>query len=113
MLAAVLAGIIIAAQDLAPVEADSRARPINHHLQADNRRARENVVGGVDFPSSIFHQAGLVHHEETNCPVKGAGMDNIITFSAVMFAVGKAVVGTLAAVTAGLAANGVSSHLHQ
>lgn len=40
-------------------------------------------------------------------------MDKIITFSAVMFAVVKAVVGTLAAVTAGLAANGVSPHLHQ
>lgn len=59
-LAAILAGVIIAAKDLAPVERHLRVRSMDHVLQADHRWDRISGGGSMHDAASVHHKIGFI-----------------------------------------------------
>jgi len=69
ILAAVLAGVIVAPQDFAPAQLDFPARSFNHPFQPDDRWAREFQRHGTDMAATIQHQAHFAgHHQADGAP---------------------------------------------
>jgi len=61
MLAAVLAGFMVAPEHLLAGQFEVRSRSVNHVIQSYHRRAGVGPPWRVDHTAPIGHQAGLFH----------------------------------------------------
>jgi hypothetical protein len=59
---AILAGEIVASEDLAPVELHAQTRPIHHMLKADDRRTGDNLIDCMDITASVDNQRGFISY---------------------------------------------------
>ncbi len=65
-LPAVLAGIVITAQNLPFCEAHARARSRHHVGEPNDRRAQEDGGGGVDNTTPVEDDLCFVHHQQAH-----------------------------------------------
>lgn len=63
---AVLAGIVVPAQDLTFIQLDSDARSLDHALQADDRGPRKFLGNGVYKSAPVENQRGFFSHHQAN-----------------------------------------------
>src|SRR5258707_4323176 len=69
--AAVLAGVMIANEDLAAGEPHARSRPFDHVHQPNDRWPREEPIGGADGDFGVFEHLSLaaVHQDQSSACV--------------------------------------------
>lgn len=75
LFATVLAGVLVAAEDLSPAERDFKARAVNHVSQADHGGQGKDVVGSVYVTPSIEDQRGFLRQHEPNGALETADVD--------------------------------------
>ena len=76
-LAAILAGIIITAKDLAACQLDVGARPMNLNLQPDDGRTRQQLFHRPNVSTPIHDHIGFARQEQANRPPRGTDIDRL------------------------------------
>jgi hypothetical protein len=77
MLPAVLAGVIVAAENLTLGEPYTWPRPLNHPLQADNRWPWEDAGNRFYLAAAIEHQGGFSVQDQANGAACGAHINGL------------------------------------
>jgi len=73
--AAVLAGVIIPAEDLLASQFDDGARPFDHLSQADHGWQGKGLRDRVNDPSTVQDQGRFFSQDHVNCPICRGDID--------------------------------------
>jgi len=73
----VLAGVVVAAEDLPPAERDLQTRAVNHVRQTDDRREGKYIVGGMNIAPAIEDQRGFLGQHESDRALITADVDRL------------------------------------
>ena len=77
-LAAVLAHVPVAGEDLAPGEAYPRSRPPDVVLEPDHARGAERALGGRDVGMVVLDHLGLRSEDEAERPSNIADVEGLV-----------------------------------
>ena len=72
---AVLAGVMITAENFSAVQFDDGTWAFDHPVQADDRWLGEDLHGGVDITAPVDHHGGFTGDDQPECTAGGTHMD--------------------------------------
>ena len=75
---AILAGVIVAAENFLFVQLYAWAGALDHTLETDDGRSRINGNGSVDLPAAIEQHRGLIGEDQTHGSPDGADVQRFV-----------------------------------
>lgn len=76
-LAAVLAGVMVAAENFSAAECDLQTRAVDHMRQADHGGQGKNIVGRMNISPAIEYQRGFLGQHESHRALIAADIDGL------------------------------------
>lgn len=78
LLATVLAGVVVPSENLLFAESDVGTGTVDHVLEADDRRAQDELSWGSYIATPIFHYLGLADNDQDDCATGTAHINGLI-----------------------------------